>query len=725
MGTGTSGTYGELRIMDRIGISESMHKKIFSTLHHVFHLSQFRPLQQEIIAQIFMGYSQLAILPTGAGKSLCYQLPSVLLPGPTVVISPLLSLMQEQAQRMQSLGINAMTWSHWDSPQQRRNVLKDWRLRKLQVVFLAPERLRHPELLRQLNTLPCSLLVVDEAHSISEWGHDFRPDYRRISHFRHQMGDPPILALTATATPRVEEDILRHLGLSAQNFRIIRQAMDRPNIFLGVQVAQTHQEKHRNVFEAIRQESGAVIIYTWTRRQAEYWGQWLSRAFAEKVGIYHAGLSQEDRIQVHQEFSKGTLRLVAATTAFGMGIDRSDVRGVLNIGMPPSVDAYTQQWGRAGRDGNKAWARLIVTPGDIAQRYRMLLQEKPQIQAVERVMSILSRGPLHKSWWWDVGSSEKNSGPDESIGEAVLISLEEMGVLEVVAKTGHQALITVKQPVQSWMAAAMKDRLDQRYEQRLSQYESMKSYIEANRCRREETLAYFGQSSSSSSWVANQDCCDVCLEGMPKSSDTETTSLETWPRLVAWRQRIAQRDSVRPYIIFSDKTLRLLASRAPKTLDELRQCPGIGPIKLARYGKDLLALLQHDPLSVRVESAKTAKEQSWDLFREGIPLDQVALRVNRKPSTVIGYLEEWIQYDTTLSWRWYGESIVHPRVREKLEPILTQNPEMTLKSLFVLLKGEYSYGELRIALALIKKSWRSSHVGCKPDPNAHTASGGE
>ena len=711
--------------MNTIGISQSTHKAIISTLRQVFHLPGFRPLQQEIISYVFMGYSQLAILPTGAGKSLCYQLPSVLLPAPTVVISPLLSLMQEQAQRMRDLGIRAMTWSHWDAPKERREVLNSWRSGKLQLVFLAPERLTHLELLREVSTLPCSLLVVDEAHSISEWGHDFRPDYRRIGRFRRIIGNPPVLALTATATSVVEEDIMRHLDLDAHNWRVTRQSMDRPNIFLGVHVANTIEEKHLAVHKAINQESGAVIVYTWTRRQAEYWGQWLSRSFRERVGIYHAGLSQRERMAVHQDFTKGSLRLVAATTAFGMGIDRSDVRGVLNIGMPPSLDAYTQQWGRAGRDGHKAWARLIVTPGDIIQRHRMLLREKPRIQAVEDVMSMLKDCPIGKPWRWDFNAGGKNDiSEHEPIGEVLLMSLEEMEVVELLAKAGHKALITVKKPIRPWMISAIGDRIRRRYLHRLNQFESMKTHIETQRCRHEGISAYFGQSSSSG--PDPKECCDICLQGITNQDEGQKDEIsDGWQKLSAWRQHRAEQDHVNPYIIFSDKVLRLLAVRAPKTLDELRQCPGIGSVKLSRYGEDLVALLQRHQTSEMVQSAKTPKEQSWDLFSEGVPLVQVAARINRKPSTVIGYLEEWILLDSTRAWQWYGDSMVHPQIREKIRTVLNQNPEMSLKSLFAALEGQYTYAELRIARAMIKKLRRSSDMGGQPDPDAHTSSRGE
>ncbi|WP_053961107.1 RecQ family ATP-dependent DNA helicase [Sulfobacillus thermosulfidooxidans] len=712
--------------MDTIGISESLHRKIEWTLHNVFHLPDFRPLQREIISHVFLNISQLAILPTGAGKSLCYQLPSVLLPAPTVVISPLLSLMREQTQRLNELGIRAAHWSHWEHlGEGTEDVLTAWARGRLRVIFLAPERLRHPDLLRQIDRLPCSLLVVDEAHSISEWGHDFRPDYRRIKQFHRLLGQPPILALTATATPQVEDDILRQLGLSPEKCLVTRQSMDRANIFLAVEKVASSKEQHHAVLDAIQQESGAVIVYTTTRKQAEYWGRWIHQAIHEPTGIYHAGLTQKERMAVHDAFSTGHLRIVAATTAFGMGIDRSDVRGVLNIGMPESLDAYTQEWGRAGRDGQRAWARLIVTPQDMTQRRRMLERERPREQTVQQIMKIVDRWPLHRGVWWDLNSAgtmtlDEGSLDFEAMAEVIVTALEEMDVVEVLAKKAHQMFVRVKKPVESWMTQALNDRLQRLYAHRTTQYEQMKAYIDTARCRREAIYQYFGQSLSTPSHTP-QLCCDRCAQSsfsgpQPALINTESDR-KVWEKLRAWRQQQALDEKVAAYLIFSDRVLHELCERQPKTWEELRQCPGIGPVKLARYGQALIALFRQASEDKPIKTSdrvrvKSAKEQAWNLFAEGLPVPEVAERVNRRPSTVIGYLEEWIIQDESRAWSWYGESLVHPEVQQQVEDCLTHDPNQTLKSLFIALQGKYSYDQLRIARALVKKSRRAPDMRC-------------
>ncbi|PSR28500.1 MAG: hypothetical protein C7B47_04855 [Sulfobacillus thermosulfidooxidans] len=704
--------------MNTIGISESLHRKIEWTLHNVFHLPDFRPLQREIISHVFLNTSQLAILPTGAGKSLCYQLPSVLLPAPTVVISPLLSLMREQTKRLNELGIAAAHWSHWEQwGDADEDVLTAWARGRLRVIFLAPERLRHPDLLRQIDRLPCSLLVVDEAHSISEWGHDFRPDYRRIKQFHRLLGQPPILALTATATPQVEDDILRQLGLSPEKCLVTRQSMDRANIFLAVEKVAGSKQQHQAVLGAIQQESGAIIIYTTTRKQAEYWGRWIQQAIQEPIGIYHAGLMQNERMVVQDAFSTGRLRIVVATTAFGMGIDRSDVRGVLNIGMPESLDSYTQEWGRAGRDGQRAWARLVVTPADMKQRRRMLERERPRQQAVQQIMEIVDRWPLHRGVWWDLNSAGEMTPGEETLdfeatAEVIVTALEEMDVVEVLAKRAHQMFVRVKKPVESWMTQALNDRLQRLYAHRTTQYEQMKAYIDTSHCRREAIHQYFGQSLITPRDTPHL-CCDICAQssfsGAQRALKIPSHDGVLWEKLRAWRQQQALDENVAPYIIFSDRVLREICARRPKTWEALHQCPGMGPVKLNRYGQALIALCREVDEDKPQKASyggrvKSAKEQAWSLFAEGLPVPEVAERVNRKPSTVIGYLEEWIIQDQSRAWRWYGESLVPPQVQQQVEECLTRDPNQTLKSLFVALKGKYPYDQLRIARALVKRS---------------------
>ncbi len=688
-----------------------MHRKILHTLQTVFKLDAFRPLQQEIITGVFLGQTQLAILPTGAGKSLCYQLPALLLDAPAVVISPLLALMKDQVDRLQALGVGAYQLSHWDSLAEQREVMQRWRQKQLQMVFLAPERLQHPEFVRMLPYLPCGLVVVDEAHSISEWGHDFRPDYRRIQHFHAQMGSPPLLALTATATADVEEDILRQLGLNRETCRVVHGPIDRPNIHLGVDILGRRDEQMSRVVSLLREERGAVILYANTRKQAEWWARALSSALNEPVGVYHAGLERAVRTGVQENFSQRLLRLVVATTAFGMGIDRADVRGVVNLGVPESIDAYSQEWGRAGRDDEPAWSRMVITRADVQMRRRMIEQDRPEMEQIAAFVGRLRALPVGRPIWW---TAQEEGVSNRDLVENGVAALEEMGQLSVVSKRAREILLKLPEALEDWVIPGLFDRVFRQYSQRVARFDAMKSYIDAQECRRRVIHRYFQKELG----AASARCCDYCDRERSQVPDAAPLApLGSRERaaeaaLRAWRKEQAEREQVPPYIIFNDRVLRALCERWPQNLAELAGVPGMGPVRLSRYGDSLLAVFSHQDPAVPASQGKSAKEEAWLLFGEGRPLSEVALRVGRQPSTVVGYLEAWIgQEGGPEAWRWYAQSVVPEDTQAMISRSCQENPDASLRQLFEQFHGTVSFDVLRIGRAVCLKSRSAAHAG--------------
>src|SRR5437867_5279672 len=329
-------------------------------LRERFGFEVFRPAQKQVIDKVIAGENVLAVMPTGSGKSLCYQLPALALPGLTLVVSPLIALMKDQVDQLSRLGLPATVINSTASREQQRSRLEQAIAGRIKLLFVAPERFQNDEFRARLEQSRVSLFAVDEAHCISLWGHDFRPDYLRLRHVVAQLKCPPVLALTATATPLVRRDILTQLAV-AHATQIV-SGFDRPNLYLEVREVATNHEKIRAIIELARW-APLGIVYAGTRKNVEDIHGNLRRAGIE-AAAYHAGLALPDRKAVQDHFMKASECVIVATNAFGMGIDRSQVRFVVHADIPDSVEAYYQEIGRAGRDGCPARCLLLFNYAD-------------------------------------------------------------------------------------------------------------------------------------------------------------------------------------------------------------------------------------------------------------------------------------------------------------------------------------------------------------------------
>ena len=326
----------------------------------IFGLSEFRPGQRDVIESIVGGSDCMCVMPTGGGKSLCYQLPSVIRSGLTIVVSPLIALMKDQVDGLARRGISAALINSTLSQSEQNSRLQDVASGKYQMVYVAPERLRNGRFIEAIRATPIQLLAVDEAHCISQWGHDFRPDYARIGRFRELLGGVQTVALTATATPRVREDIVKVLQLSRP--KQFMSGFARPNLHFGVLSLPSEKEKEQELESFFSQERGAGIIYSATRKRCEALVDLLTQKLQlPKVGAYHAGLMPDQRRVVQERFMRDELRIIVATNAFGMGIDKPDLRFVIHYNMPGSLEAYYQEAGRAGRDSKRSQCVMLYS----------------------------------------------------------------------------------------------------------------------------------------------------------------------------------------------------------------------------------------------------------------------------------------------------------------------------------------------------------------------------
>ncbi len=674
--------------MTEWSFTQAEHREVRRILAATFGLSALRSFQAEVVVRLLRGHSVLAVVSTGAGKSLCYQLPSVYWDRPVLVISPLVALMHHQAERMAALGVPSAALTGQLDGDTQRDILRAWMEGSLRLLYVAPERLSDVRLGQALKERMPALLVVDEAHCISEWGYDFRPEYRRIRTFREAVGNPPLLALTATATERVKADIRWHLTTDREPFDLVEGPVDRPNLFLSVEMTQSPKDRERRVADLARRAAGGVIVYSGSRLSAERWARVLSQALDEPVRAYHAGLAPGLRRTIERDFVEGAIRVVASTTAFGMGIDRGDIRTVIHVDVPDSLDAYYQEIGRAGRDGEPAEARMVIQPMDIYRRERWIRDERPDRDWVREIWARAAGQPLNRPVLWEL--------EDDDTSTPVLLSvLEDMGVLELKSAPGG-IRVTRVESVDPHVDALL-HRLEQFWERRRTLFQHMVDYIETDQCRRSMVLRYYGQSAS-----PHERCCDQCESG-GRATVGPRGDASLVDRLRAWRTQEALAMGVEPYIVLNDRDLMGIAVKRPQTREALAQCQGMGPKRLKKYGEAILALVgDGEPASAGDEPLDQGapRDRAVWLFKAGVPWERILIEVGRSESTVRGYFVDWLKTAPQAEWlhylaHWFTDA-EYRMMADTMDRLQTDR----LRPLYDALQGRFRFDQWDVARAV-------------------------
>lgn len=587
-----------------------------SSLHAHFGFDSFRAGQEEAITSLLDKNHTLAIMPTGAGKSLIYQLAALQLAGLTLVISPLIALMKDQVDALNRKGIPATFINSAISSAEQNQRLTLLTQGKYRLVYVAPERLRNVTFLRSLQSLTLSLLAIDEAHCISEWGHDFRPDYLHIAETRRQLGNPLTVALTATATPKVQSDIVRLIGLSESTTRIVT-GFNRPNLTLEVKYTTDTEAKFRALNELCTANfqfangativdtgtrtpnfqfaNGATIIYTGTRRDAEEVAEFIRVICKLQAEHYHAGMPPEDRARIQERFISGVTPVIVATNAFGMGIDRADVRQVIHYSVPGSLEAYYQEAGRAGRDRHPARAVLLYDPQDRALQEFFI--QNSVVTSDELQLLYRALGNINDEVWLTTEDFQRRTDLHHVKIKVGLAELERIGALEHLGDdSARMSLRKGTWDPHAVQQAASRSRDHIRH--RTEQLDHMIHYAETNSCRRRIVLQHFGDHGNADAPV----CCDNCETR--KSLSTQATSETVGD--------VAQMDLIERAALIILDTARRLGTRQ------------VGREKLAQIlkgskAKDILKF-HYDKHAYYAKLAAIQQNQIEDIIQELISL---------------------------------------------------------------------------------------------------------
>ncbi|PZX57830.1 DNA helicase RecQ [Algoriphagus chordae] len=697
-----------------------------SILKNVFGYDAFRPLQKEIIDRTLEGKDSFVLMPTGGGKSMCFQIPALCLEGITIVVSPLISLMKDQVQALQSNGIKADFFNSSISPEEEKAVIERAREGKIKLLYLSPEKLISVSR-TWLNLLNIKLVAIDEAHCVSMWGHDFRPEYTQLKVFRNSLPEVPFMALTATADKSARADIEKQLGL--RESKLFISSFDRKNLSIEVRGQVPKKKKLEEIGRFVdRKKNESGIIYCLSRKNTEEVANYLL-AEGHSVAFYHAGMSAEERERVQTEFILDDTKIIVATIAFGMGIDKSNVRWVIHYNLPKNLEGYYQEIGRAGRDGLPSETRLYYNMADFVMYSQFAddgANSSMQKEKLNRMLQfaeakscrrkiLLSYFGEHLSK--DCGNCDVCDNPPKDFDGTILAQKALSGIARMQEKEGISMLINVL-------------RGSNNAEVYEAGYTQLKTYGVGKDLSFYDWRDYIIQ-------LANQGLIEIMysegsalkispigwkvLKGeqpikltfpvtaeekksrKPKvlrSTEEGEVNSDILTELKKLRYSISREENVPAYIIFNDKSLKAMAIELPVTENAFLAISGVGMNKMQKYGAEFIEVIKKYKSVARPKKGSTTLD-TFALYKEGLTPKEIAAKRNIQVTTVYSHLSQLYTAGKNVELEKMVDKEVVDKVRDAFNEL---DRAISLKPIYEKLGESVSYGEIRMSLTIILKN---------------------
>jgi ATP-dependent DNA helicase RecQ len=717
--------------------------KPHTILESVFGYTEFRHNQEEIITHLLKGKDAVVLMPTGGGKSLCYQVPALCLPGVTIVVSPLIALMKDQVDALVLSGVKAAFLNSSQSSGEQSFILQQLRRNELKLLYVAPERLVGGEIqfLRFLQEIPVSLFAIDEAHCISQWGHDFRPEYRVLSHLKEQFPSIPIIALTATADALTKKDIIEQLHVT--DYRVFENSFNRPNIYYYIKPKKGFYDVLVDYLEEHKEDSG--IIYCLSRAATEKLAEDL-RADGISAEAYHAGLEKTVRDERQDLFLKDDIRVMVATIAFGMGINKSNVRFVVHADLPKNIEGYYQETGRAGRDGLHSEAILFYGAGDVMKlRGFAQVEDNPEqtkilLKKLDQMVGLCETRSCRRKYLLNYFGED---APDYCGSCDNCLDKPEVKEATVIAQKILSAVYRLNQSFgMNYVVDILKGSNSEKIRE---QHKKLSVYGIGKDTPREEWLHYvrellhYGYLQNSGGEYPVMKLTDksnavlfknekaflsaplqVAIVKEPVIYQQHDYEKELFEELKKLRNHIAHEENVPAYLIFSDSTLLDLATYLPLSKNDLPGISGFGAYKIERYGMPFLEKIQDycndHSLTTRIELKQPAKTKktakivvprekatdtkkiSYDMYRLGKTISEIADERGFSLMTIEAHISHYV---TT------GDIDVHELVsadkQERITVAANKYGRMGLKLLKDNLPGNISYMEIKMVVAALNR----------------------